>query len=73
VAKNGYTGRLNAAHIVLGAKGAWGHSDDGGSVLVVLCPALELFKEAVIIGRLLTGYTAIEYQLCMCAGMGAMP
>jgi hypothetical protein len=43
----------------------------GGSALVVLCPALERFKaEAVIIGRLLTGYTAIEYQLCMCAGMG---
>src|ERR1700731_2185992 len=26
--------------------------------------------EGAILGRLLTGYTAIEYQLCMCAGMG---
>lgn len=36
-----------------------------------LFPALHRFpQEASIIGRLLTGYTAIEYQLCMCAGMG---
>jgi hypothetical protein len=36
-----------------------------------LSPALDRFpREAEIIGRLLTGYTAIEYQLCMCAGMG---
>jgi hypothetical protein len=36
-----------------------------------LFPALGRFKrEASIIGRLLTGYTALEYQLCMCAGMG---
>jgi hypothetical protein len=27
-------------------------------------------EEALIIGRLLTGYTDIEYQLCLCAGMG---
>lgn len=26
--------------------------------------------EGVILGRLLTGYTDIEYQLCLCAGMG---
>jgi hypothetical protein len=36
-----------------------------------LFPALQRFpEEASIVGRLLTGYTAIEYQLCMCAGMG---
>ncbi len=26
--------------------------------------------EGAILGRLLTGYTDIEYQLCFCAGMG---
>src|SRR4051812_47462374 len=37
----------------------------------VLFPALQRFEcEASIIGQLLTGYTALEYQLCMCAGMG---
>jgi len=37
----------------------------------VLCPALYRYgREAAIIGRLLTGYSALEYQLCMCAGMG---
>jgi hypothetical protein len=36
-----------------------------------LFPALQRFEhEASIIGHLLTGYTALEYQLCMCAGMG---
>jgi hypothetical protein len=36
-----------------------------------LSPALDRFdQEAAIIGRLLTGYSAIEYQLCLCAGMG---
>jgi hypothetical protein len=36
-----------------------------------LFPAFEHFpREASIIGDLLTGYSAIEYQLCMCAGMG---
>ena len=36
-----------------------------------LAPALDRFEnEAAIIGRLLTGYSAIEYQLCLCAGMG---
>jgi hypothetical protein len=36
-----------------------------------LFPALQRFEtEASIIGRLLTGYTALEYQLCMCAAMG---
>jgi len=39
--------------------------------MLVLCPALARFtREAAVIGRLLAGYTAIEYQLCMCAGMG---
>jgi hypothetical protein len=27
-------------------------------------------EESAIDGRLLTGYTAIEYQLCLCTGMG---
>ena len=37
----------------------------------VLVPAFRAFpEEGLIIGRLLTGYTAIEYQLCVCAGMG---
>ena len=37
----------------------------------VLFPALRRFgREASIIGQLLTGYTALEYQLCLCAGMG---
>jgi len=36
-----------------------------------LCAALQHFKcEASIIGGLLTGYSELEYQLCMCAGMG---
>lgn len=36
-----------------------------------LFPVLQSFdREAAIIGRLLTGYTAIEWQLCLCAGMG---
>ena len=36
-----------------------------------LFPALTRFdREAAIIGRLLTGYTAIEWQLCLCSGMG---
>ena len=36
-----------------------------------LFPALSRFpEEAAIVGRLLTGYTAIEQQLCFCAGMG---
>jgi hypothetical protein len=36
-----------------------------------LFPALARFpEEAAILGRLLTGYTAIEHQLCFCAGMG---
>jgi hypothetical protein len=36
-----------------------------------LFPALRRFeREASIIGYLLTGYTAIEYQLCLAAGMG---
>jgi hypothetical protein len=26
--------------------------------------------EGAILGRLLTGYTDIEYQMCFCAGMG---
>jgi hypothetical protein len=26
--------------------------------------------EGAVLGRLLTGYTDIEYQLCLCAGMG---
>ncbi|MGO8844183.1 MAG: hypothetical protein ACLQFI_02315 [Methylocella sp.] len=34
-------------------------------------PALQRFgREASIIGQLLTGYSALEYQLCMVAGMG---
>ena len=37
----------------------------------VLSPALHRYEqEASIIGRLLTGYSGLEYQLCMCAGMG---
>jgi len=37
----------------------------------MLVEAFKRFKqEGQIIGRLLAGYTAIEYQLCMCAGMG---
>jgi hypothetical protein len=40
-------------------------------VPLALFPALDRFKpEATILGRLLTGFTAIEYQLCMCVGMG---
>jgi hypothetical protein len=40
-------------------------------VLGALVDAFRRFgEEAQIVGRLLTGYTAIEYQLCMCAGMG---
>jgi len=36
-----------------------------------LFPALQRFeREASIIGHLLSGYSALEYQLCMCAGMG---
>ena len=36
-----------------------------------LVPAFRAFpEEGLIVGRLLTGYTEIEYQLCMCAGMG---
>jgi hypothetical protein len=36
-----------------------------------LFPALQRFeREASIIGYLLTGYTSIEYQLCLAAGMG---
>jgi hypothetical protein len=36
-----------------------------------LFPALRRFdREASIVGYLLTGYTAIEYQLCLAAGMG---
>jgi hypothetical protein len=36
-----------------------------------LFPALHRFeREAAMIGYLLSGYTAIEYQLCLAAGMG---
>jgi hypothetical protein len=36
-----------------------------------LFPALQRFeREASIIGYLLSGYTSIEYQLCLAAGMG---
>jgi len=36
-----------------------------------LFPALDRFdREAAIVGRLLTGYSALEYQLRLCAGMG---
>jgi hypothetical protein len=41
------------------------------ALAAALFPAFEHFpREASIIGDLLTGYSAIEYQLCMCAGMG---
>jgi hypothetical protein len=37
----------------------------------MLVPAFARFPEAArIIGRLLTGYSEIEFQLCACAGMG---
>lgn len=40
-------------------------------MLGALVPAFRAFpEEGLIVGRLLAGYTAIEYQLCMCAGMG---
>jgi hypothetical protein len=38
---------------------------------MTLFPALQRFgREAALVGQLLTGYSALEYQLCMCAGMG---
>jgi hypothetical protein len=41
------------------------------TMLGALVPTFRAFpEEGLIVGRLLTGYTAIEYQLCMCAGMG---
>lgn len=54
---------------------AWGRlmSPPGAGQLgdIMLVEAFERFgNEGQIIGRLLTGYTAVEYQLCMCAGMG---
>ncbi len=40
-------------------------------MLGTLVSAFQAFpEEGLIVGRLLTGYTTIEYQLCMCAGMG---
>src|SRR5437868_3079039 len=43
----------------------------GPLMTAALFPALQRFgREASIIGQLLTGYSALEYQLCMCAGMG---
>lgn len=37
----------------------------------MLCSALQRFeREAIMIGQLQTGYSELEYQLCMCAGMG---
>ena len=40
-------------------------------MLGALVSAFRAFpEEGLIVGCLLTGYTAIEYQLCMCAGMG---
>ncbi|GAN82204.1 hypothetical protein [Acidocella aminolytica] len=37
----------------------------------MLVQAFRVFPgEGAIVGRLLTGYTDIEYQLCFCAGMG---
>jgi hypothetical protein len=47
------------------------HAAQKDCLMSPLAPALDRFEnEAVIIGRLLTGYSAIEYQLCLCAGMG---
>jgi hypothetical protein len=37
----------------------------------MLVQAFRVFpNEGAILGRLLTGYTDIEYQLCLCVGMG---
>jgi hypothetical protein len=37
----------------------------------MLVQAFKVFpNEGLVIGRLLSGYTDIEYQLCLCAGMG---
>lgn len=38
----------------------------------MLVRAFRVFpNDGAILGRLLTGYTDIEYQLCLCAGIGS--